>query len=141
MHMTPAIAAIMDERFGCDTLIALATKGGDFPAVRTVHAYYERGAFYVVTYACSGKMRQIAADPRVAISGDWFTARGIGDNCGHILLHENADMADQLRTAFAAWYGNGHTNECDPNTVILRIRLVDGVLFHHGTRYDIEFEA
>ena len=48
-------------------------------------------------------------------------------------------MADKLRAAFAEWYANGHTNEADPNTIILRIRLTDGVLFHHGTRYDITF--
>ena len=36
---------IMNERFGKDTLIALATVEGDVPAVRAVNAYYEDGAF------------------------------------------------------------------------------------------------
>ncbi|CAK7089329.1 MAG: hypothetical protein ENTB_04666 [Enterocloster aldenensis] len=31
---------IMDERFGHDTLIALATLGDNIPNVRTVNAYY-----------------------------------------------------------------------------------------------------
>ena len=43
------------------------------------------------------------------------------------------------RRAFAAWYDNGHTNERDPNTCLLKIKLTDGVLFSHGTRYDIDF--
>ncbi len=141
MKLDDHLNALMTERFGHDSLIALATKAGDFPAVRTVNAFYESGAFYVVTHALSGKMRQIAEDSHAAISGDWFTARGYGENLGHILLPENTEIADKLRAAFAEWYGNGHTNEADPNTVILRIRLTDDVLFHHGTRYDIEFEA
>ena len=139
MKMNADIAAKMAERFGHDNLIALATVDGDSPAVRTVNAYYEDGCFYTVTYALSGKMQQIGQNPKVAICGDWFTAHGIGESMGHILHPENAAMADKLRAAFAEWYANGHTNEADPNTIILRIRLTDGVLFHHGTRYDITF--
>ena len=139
MKLTPEISAIMDERFGHDNLIALATVDGDSPAVRTVNAYYEAGSFYTVTYALSGKMHHIAKNPQVAICGDWFTARGFGENMGHILLPENADMADKLRKVFSEWYGNGHINEADPNTIILRMKLTEGVLFNHGTRYDIDF--
>jgi len=131
--------AIMQERFGKDSLIALATVDGNIPAVRTVNAVYIEGAFYVVTYALSGKMKQIARNPVVAISGDWFTAHGVGENLGHVLLEENKEIMEKLREAFASWYQNGHTNEADPNTCLLKIRLTDGVLFSHGTRYDIEF--
>ena len=132
--------AIIQERFGKDSLIALATVDGDIPAVRTVNTVYIDGAFYVVTYALSGKMKQIAKNPTVAICGDWFTAHGVGENLGHVLLEENQNIMEKLRTAFSAWYNNGHTNEADPNTCLLKIRLTDGVLFSHGTRYDIEFE-
>ena len=132
--------AIIQERFGKDSLIALATVDGDIPAVRTVNTVYIDGAFYVVTYALSGKMKQIAKIPTVAICGDWFTAHGVGENLGHVLLEENQNIMEKLRTAFSAWYNNGHTNEADPNTCLLKIRLTDGVLFSHGTRYDIEFE-
>lgn len=131
---------ILRERFGEDSLIALATSVNNIPSVRTVDAVYIDGAFYIVTYALSGKMRQIAKNPTVAISGDWFTAHGIGENLGHVLLPENKTVMDILRTAFAAWYDNGHTNEADPNTCLLKIRLTDGVLFAEGKRYDIEFE-
>ena len=132
--------AIIQERFGKDSLIALATVDGDIPAVRTVNTVYIDGAFYVVTYALSGKMKQIAKNSTVAICGDWFTAHGVGENLGHVLLEENQNIMEKLRTAFSAWYNNGHTNEADPNTCLLKIRLTDGVLFSHGTRYDIEFE-
>jgi len=92
-----------------------------------------------VTYALSGKCKQIAKNPTVAISGEWFTAHGIGENLGHVLLSENKGIMEILRTAFAAWYDNGHTNEADPNTCLLKIKLTDGVLFSDGSRYDIDF--
>lgn len=131
--------AILAERFGKDSLIALATVDGGAPAVRAVNAMYMDGAFYVVTYGLSGKMRQIARDPSVAICGDWFTARAVGENLGYVLREENRAIMDKLRAAFAAWYDNGHTNEADPNTVLLKLRLTSGVLFSHGTKYEIEF--
>ena len=119
--------------------MALATMDNGIPSVRTVDAVYIDGAFYVVTYALSGKMRQIAKNPVVAVCGEWFTAHGIGENLGHVLREENQSIMERLRTAFAAWYGNGHTNEADPNTCLLKIRLTDAVLFANGARYDIVF--
>ena len=35
----------MDERFGGDTLISLATLNEGEPAVRIVNSYYEKGSF------------------------------------------------------------------------------------------------
>lgn len=131
---------LMTERFGHDTLIALATTEGTIPYVRAVNSYYLDGSFYVITNALSNKMKQIEKNPTVSICGDWFTAHGTGENLGWIRKSENETLAARLRTAFAAWYDNGHTDEEDPNTVILRIRLTEGVLFHHGTRYEIDFE-
>ena len=132
-------AELMTKRFGHDNLIALATTDGNLPQVRAVNAYYENGSFYIITQALSGKMTQLADNPNAAICGDWFTAHGIGENLGWIRLPQNADLADRLRCAFAEWYDNGHINEADENTVILRVRLTDGILFHHGTRYEIDF--
>lgn len=131
---------ILTNRFGKDSLIALATVENGIPHVRTVDAVYINGAFYVVTYALSGKMQQIAKNPVVAISGEWFTAHGIGENLGHVLLPENKEIMDILRAAFSVWYDNGHTNEADPHTCLLKIQLTDGVLFSDGTRYDIDFK-
>ena len=132
---------ILTERFGRDSLIALATAQNGVPYVRTVNAYYEDGAFYVITYALSGKMKQLDQNPTAAIAGDWFTAHGQGENLGWFGKPENRELARKLRAAFAAWIDNGHNNFDDENTVILRIRLTDGVLFSQGTRYDIDFPA
>lgn len=130
---------LMAERFGMDNVIALATLEDGIPHVRYVNAYYEDGAFYVITYALSNKMRQLEKNPNIAIAGDWFTAHGRGSNLGWFGKSGNSDMAGKLRKAFAAWIDNGHNNFEDENTCILRIQLTDGVLFHHGTRYDLDF--
>lgn len=130
---------IMKERFGRDSLIALATLDGGEPAVRTVDAYYEDGCFYVVTYALSGKVQQLKAHPQVAVCGEWFTGKGVGENLGHVKQPHLAEVMGRIRAAFAAWYDNGHTNEDDPHTCLVCIRLQSGVLMHQGTRYDIAF--
>ena len=139
MKLNSEINAILDSRFGCDNLIAIATVDGDTPYVRAVNAYYEDGSFYVVTNARSAKMRQLEKNPNIAICGDWFTAHGTGENMGHVLKSELTDMMSKLRVLFEVWYDLGHVDENDPDTVLLRIRLTDGVLFDHGTRYEIEF--
>lgn len=129
------------ERFGQDSLIALATVENGLPHVRTVNAYYEGGSFYVVTHAKSGKMRQIGQNPAVAVCGDWFTGHGAGENLGYVCAEQNAALAEKLRKVFAAWYTNGHVDESDPGTCILRIRLADGLLADRGNWYPLDFTA
>ena len=133
------VRELMDRRFGHDNLIAIATEHDHTPYVRAVNAYYENGSFYIITHALSNKMQQLKENPQIAICGDWFTAQGRGESMGHILAPANADIADKLRTAFAEWYDNGHSDENDSNTIILCVHLTSGVLLHHGERYDIDF--
>ena len=138
--MQQDVKAIMKERFGRDTLLALATLEGNRPAVRTVDSYFLEGAFYTVTHALSHKMKQIQVNPDVAVCGEWFTAHGVGENLGYVRDVKNAAIMATLRAAFAAWYDNGHTDESDPNTCILRIRLTDGVLYDQGVRLNLDFK-
>lgn len=69
------IENMMCERFGKDTVIALATTEKNVPYVRNVNSYYENGSFYIITHALSNKMKHIETNPTVAIAGDWFTAQ------------------------------------------------------------------
>ena len=106
---------IINDRFGKDTVIALGTINGDYPAVRFVNAYYEEGAFYVITYALSDKMRQIAKNPNISVCAEWFTARGKG---------ENLDISGRRRIRkspvnFARCLHHGLTTD----TTILRTRI------------------
>ena len=127
---------IMIERFGKDTVIALATVEDGVPYVRSVNAYYENGAFYIITYALSNKMRQIENNPIVAISGEWLTAHGKGINLGYFKREENQLIAEKLKIAFSEWIDNGHNDFDDENTIILCVKLTDGLLLSHGTRYE-----
>lgn len=137
--LTETTAKIMEERFGKDNVIALATVGNGEPYVRYVNACYEDGAFYIITYALSNKMRQIEQNPAVSIAGDWFTAKGRGVSLGYFGKQENAELAGKLREVFAEWIDNGHNNFEDENTIILKVELTEGVLFSQGKRYHIDF--
>lgn len=128
---------IMIERFGGDAVLALSTLEGTTPYVRFVNANYENGAFYVIMHALSNKMRQIRRNPVVAIAGEWFTAHGHAESLGWFGKTENRAVAEKLKTVFSAWIDNGHNDFTDPNTIILRIALTDGVLLSHGVRYDL----
>lgn len=127
---------IMKERFGKDTVIALATEEKGVPYVRYVNAYYENGAFYIITYALSNKMRHIENNSTIAISGEWFTAHGKGINLGYFGKEDNRRIAEKLNEVFAEWIENGHNNFDDENTIILCVELTDGLLLSHGVRYE-----
>ena len=137
--LTKEIDAILLERFGKDSIIALATAIDNVPYVRNVDAFYENGAFYVLTHGLSGKMKQIKENPTVALSGEWFTAQGKGVHLGYFGKADNARIAEKMRDVFSAWIDNGHNDFDDINTCILRIELTSGILFSNGKRYEIDF--
>ena len=137
VKMSAEAEQIMRERFGKDSVLALATEENGIPSVRYVNALYENGSFYVITYALSNKMKQIEKNPAVGIAGEWFTAHGKGISLGFFGKAENREIAGRLREAFASWIDNGHTNLQDENTVILRVELTDGLLLSHGTRHEL----
>ena len=78
--LTKEAEKILIERFGKDSIIALATTVNEIPYVRNVNTFYVDGAFYVLTYGLSNKMKQIEVNPTVALAGEWFTAHGKGVN-------------------------------------------------------------
>lgn len=127
---------IMIERFGKDTVIALATVENGMPYVRYVNAYYENGAFYIITYALSNKMKHVEKNPAVAIAGEWFKAHGEGVDLGYFGKQDNHMIAEKLKKVFANWIDNGHNDFDDENTIILCVELTDGILLSHGTRYE-----
>ena len=142
---------ILEEKFGNakDNIIAIATialeagsNGKPCPIVRDVDAYYEDGSFYVVTWAKSTKMQQIAQNNEVAIAVafEWFTSSGIGENLGWVLDPKNAEIRAKLRTAFAKWYDSAN-DEKDENCCILAIRLTNGIINinHHETLVHMDF--
>lgn len=132
--------SIMTERFDKDNLIAIATTDGECLHNRIVDAYYQDGAFYVSTNSLSNKVKQIEANPQVAVCAiNWFSGYGNGRNLGWVLDPKNAEIRSKLREAFV-WYDEVN-NEQDPSCCILEIRLTDGMLIkdHNAIRYQIDF--
>lgn len=135
--MNEEINEILKERFEKDSLISIATiDNTGMPWVRIVDAIYIDDAFYTITNATTNKMKHINQNPVVAICGEWFSGHGKAESLGYIRNEENKDLADKLRTAFAFWYDNGHTNECNINTIILKVTVTDGIIYKDGKRYE-----
>lgn len=124
------------QRFGRDSVIALATTADGQPFVRYVNAYFSDGSFYVITHANSGKMRQICVNPCVGLAGEWMTGHGIARNLGWFGDEAHAALARTLRREFSSWIDNGHNNFSDRNTILLEIRLTDCVVYDHGQRLE-----
>lgn len=135
LRLNDEVKKIMNERFGKDSIIALATVENNIPYARSVNAYYEDGKFYIITYALSNKMKQIMKNEVVAIAGEWFTGHGRASNLGYFKKKENHIISDKLQKVFSQWINNGHNNFEDENTIILCIELIDGVLFFNGSRH------
>lgn len=142
---------LIEERCGNgkDNIISLATiamepnaDGKSRPYVRDVDAYYADGVFYIVTWAKSTKMLQIAQNPEVAftVCSEWFSGNGIGENLGWVLDPKNAELRDKLRMSFAKWYDYAN-NEKDEDCCILAIRITRcTVMKDHGSmRYNMDF--
>ena len=87
-------------------------------------------------------MQQIIqnSEVAVAVSGQWFTAIGTGENLGWVLDPKNAEIRIKLRTAFAAWYDMAN-NEKNENCCILAIHLTKGTLNinHWEKLYHMDF--
>ena len=136
--MNKEINNILKERFSTDSLISLATVDSfGVPWVRIVDAIYFDGAFYTITHNSTNKMKHIFDNPVVAVCGEWFSGHGKAESLGYIRKEENKELADRLRKAFASWYDNGHTNEDDINTVILKISVTDGILYSNGRKFEL----
>lgn len=131
--------SVMDELYGKDTAMPLATVNNGKANLRVVNAYYKGRAFYITTHALSNKMREIAANPSVAINHDLFVAHGLGENIGSPLDDKNKELREELRRVFCAFYDK-HVNERDKNTCILKIKLTDALLFARDFKYLINFE-
>ncbi len=131
--------SVMAELFGKDCAFALATAGENVPSVRMVDMYYENGAFYVVTYANSRKVRELEANERVAMCAQAHRFSGAARNIGHPLRPQNAAIRQSLTRVFAPWYFK-HNDEGDENMCYVKIEPRRGFFYQNGTGYDVDFE-
>ena len=92
---TPETEAILHQRFGQDSVISLATTVNHIPFVRSVDAFYENGAFYILTHALSGKMQQISQNPDFQNDDQrhsgGFVGKHVHEGCSHGLYGQASD--------------------------------------------------
>lgn len=142
---------ILEDRCGNykDNIISLATialntgeNGEAIPCVREVDAYYEDGAFYIITWTNSSKLKQISKNPEVAfaVSNAWISGNGTAQNLGWLFDPKNEEIKNKLRKAFSAWFDHAVSGQ-DPNCLILTIRIKNAVVIkdYGAVRYYLDF--
>ena len=130
---------VMTDLFSKDYQFALATCDNNIPSLRFVDTYFDGYAFYIVTYALSQKVRDIAGNSNVSLySRRMYSFSGIADNIGHPLMPVNAQIRDTLTKAFEPWYFM-HNDESDSNMCYLKIQPATGFFHKDGTGYKINF--
>ena len=135
MNWNKEAEQIMEERFGGDNEMALATCRGNVPSVRTVNATYWRGAFTSSPTACPEKWRKYGTTPRWPSLGSGSPATG--RRRAWVVWQGGKQVPGRhLRQSFASWIDNGHNDFADENTIILQVRVTDAVLLSHGRRFE-----
>lgn len=132
---------MMTALFGKDCFMALATAKDNIPSVRYIDTYYQDGAFYIVTYANSQKVKEIIANPHVALAIMACRFTGIATNIGHPLDAPNKEIREVLIKAFEPWYF-AHNNEADAQMCFVKVELTEGT-FEKGENenaYKVDFK-
>lgn len=128
----------MNELFARDYQFALATTNGNIPSVRFVDTYYDKGCFFIVTYAKSNKVKEIEINKNVSLCNKLYSFRGIAFNIGHPLNPQNSEIREKLIEAFEPWYFK-HNNENDENMCYVKVELTQGFVYKDGKGYKVDF--
>ncbi|MDO5521239.1 MAG: pyridoxamine 5'-phosphate oxidase family protein [bacterium] len=129
---------VLKELFQRDCQFVLSTCKDQMPSSRCVDTYYTNGSFWIVTYAKSQKVREIMANPNVALCSNLFRFSGKAYNCGHPLKTENSAIRSELIKAFEPWYFK-HNDEGDEAMCYVKVEVEHGFFFKDGTGYDVDF--
>ena len=130
----------MEELFAKDCTFSLATARDNIPTVRVVDAFFDDGAFYVVTWNESGKAREIRENANVSLCSGLYRFSGAAVNIGHPLRPENAAIRAKLIEAFTPWYFR-HNDEGSEGMCYLKITPAQGFVYKDGTGWEVNFAA
>lgn len=129
---------IMEKLFSRDYQFAMATTTCNAPSLRFIDVFYDKAAFYIVTYSDTRKVKEITINPNVVLcSRRGYSFKGKAFNIGHPLLLENSDIRNKLIKAFESWYFK-HNNE-NEDICVLKIELENGYIHKDGMGYNINF--
>lgn len=131
---------VMEELFAKDCQLALATSKDNIPSVRFVDTYYQDGAFYIVTYKNSQKVRELQENKEVALCRDMYRFCGTAYEIGHPLIPENKELREKLIKVFEPWYFQ-HNNESDEEMCYVKVVLSSGFFYQKGIGYRVDFKA
>jgi len=129
---------ILESTFGKDCTFVLATSCDNVPTQRVVDTFYCDGAFWIVTYATSQKVKQIKINPNVSLCNSFNIFKGRAQFEGHPLDKKNIVIRQKLIKAFEPWYF-GHNNENDGNMCYIRVVPTVGFFHTKGNGYKIDF--
>ena len=138
MELFEKSMSVLSELFGQDYQFSLATAKDNKPSVRVVDIYYEEGAFWVVTYANTDKVKEIEENPNVALCSEFHSFKGNAYNMGHPLKEENRKIRETLINVFQPWYFE-HNDENDMNMCYVKIDLTEGFFHKAGKGYRVNF--
>ena len=97
MNWNKEAEQIMEERFGGDNEMALATCRDNVPSVRTVNATYWEGVLLRHHLRPVPKNGGNTGQPTVALSGEWFTCHGTAKSLGWFGKRKQACATAHLR--------------------------------------------
>ncbi|PHV72077.1 pyridoxamine 5-phosphate oxidase [Sporanaerobium hydrogeniformans] len=129
---------VLTELFSKDCTFSLATVKGDMPAVRVVDAYYHKSMFWIVTYATTNKVKEVTANPKVALCNNLYSFKGKAFNVGHPLDKDNQEIREKLIEVFKPWYF-AHNDENDENMCFVKVELEYGFFYKNGKGYKVNF--
>ncbi len=131
---------VMNENFGHDVVMSLATMSDGNINVREVDCFYCDGKIYIMTHKNSKKIKDIAKCPKVALCRHVSTLYGTAKEIGHPLDEINTELRKVLKKEFSLFYKD-NVMEHDPDTCIMEITLTKVETYTRYHRYMIDFQT
>ncbi|MGL1891627.1 MAG: pyridoxamine 5'-phosphate oxidase family protein [Spirochaetaceae bacterium] len=129
---------VMIQLFKKDFMFSFATAKDNIPSVRIVDTYYYDGAFWIVTYSKSNKVKELESNANAALCKNLYTFKGKAFNVGHPLEEKNSEIREKLIKVYESWYFL-HNNEKDKNMCYVKFVPETGFFYKNGTGYKANF--
>ncbi len=130
----------LEELFGRDFTFVLATAKDGVPSQRVVDTFLNDGVFWIVTYANTNKVREIAQNPHVSLCSDFYSFKGTARCAGHPLQEGNREIRSKLIRVFEPWYF-AHNDENDEDMCYIKVLPETGFFHKDGMGYRVDFIA
>ena len=127
--------AVLGELFAQSSEFVLATVRGDVPAQRVVRAFYDDGAFWILTHARSNKVQEIEHNSSVSLCREFHVFSG----SAHFMGEEQTEPALWNRPA-ERWYFIPSDDKAE-EMGYLRVNVKRAFFHKDGVGYKVDFAA